>query len=84
MTEQEVLDKLVAYKDAILKLKEDRDHWKRSVIAKMVEIDGLKKQLEELQQQSQQSKTKDDEAKSAFMQELGRVLKDAEDVLQDA
>ena len=144
MKEEEVLEKLRSYKDAIIKLKEDRDFYKTNFLSlkekayltikhlvedniepKEKEIfdltnqlshsneknsnltqicDGvnrdlsnvkqlyeickadkqrLQDQLNELQQQTQQSRQSEEQAKIAFMQEIERVVNDANNVLNE-
>ena len=137
MTEDEVLEKLKSYKDAIIKLKNDRDFYKQNylslkdksyhTIKHLVEdnievkeqelstlnekynnmkllCDGVNKdldnakylyevcksdkqklqeQLDTLQQQAQQYKQNEEQAKVAFMQEIERVVNDANNVLNE-
>lgn len=97
MTEREVLEKLASYKDAIIKIKNERDSYKeqktqleQQVIKLDMEVkdltrtrDILQTQLTEAQQQTQQVQQDEQAAKIEFLSELTRVLDDASDVLKD-
>ncbi len=97
MTEREVLEKLASYKDAIIKIKNERDSYKeqktqleQQVIKLDMEVKDLTRtreilqtQLTEAQQQTQQVQQDEQAAKIEFLSELTRVLDDASDVLKD-
>ena len=97
MTEREVLEKLASYKDAIIKIKNERDSYKeqktqleQQVIKLDMEVKDLTRtreilqtQLTEAQQQTQQVQQDEQAAKIEFLSELTRVLDDASDALKD-
>lgn len=97
MTEREVLEKLASYKDAIIKIKNERDSYReqktqleQQVIKLDMEVKDLTRtreilqtQLTEAQQQTQQVQQDEQAAKIEFLSELTRVLDDASDVLKD-
>ena len=70
-------------KDKYKQLKEYCDGVQAQLDAKTNEVNSLKEQIESLKSQNQQSAENDKQAKDAFMQEISKVIEDANRALAD-
>ena len=84
MTEKEVLDKLKLYKEALLSLKNEKIELQARVNQLESQISQLEKEKVEIAEKTlQETISKAEADKEAFIQEISRVIDEASDILKD-